>query len=726
MMAIKILIVLIFVQIGVAQPREGWIKRFPAPGGDSLGQLFDIFATAEGGFAMTGYASTETGRSIWLLITDGNGEVIDESLHPPNMENARCAGYSIIQDDHGGYVIGGEIDNDEIPRSFGAIRVDENGAFCWWREWGAGRCYSVIELKSGEYLACGTVSGNGTVGKIVKFNFEGETIWEFSYEQVRQWTSMREIAGGAFLVGYDGHAVAGRIDSNGDLIDEVRHLDGGILRSVVSCQGGFATAGVASGGYSMFRLESDGDEVTRNVYELNDGATGLAKLPDGGFVICGGPVFGHHILRVDNGGNLMWHRQDRFNQNDAAAGGWQSVITDANGFAYAVGSINSQVGVLIKLMPDISPPIIVDYSPIRTELTVLLGDGLRFNVWAIDHQEDSLWFLWERDGVEIGDDPTEIIHFDTLGVDTIRCTVFDSTGSDQVEWEVMVAELYISAFTPDSLNLTLRRGTTIDFSIDRIRQTAGDAPEYLWTKSNLSNGEQQDFGTESGSTIDFPWSGDYTVEGKVTRGESSDQVIWNVAVRGTIWAYVPEDLVFDVEPETVVHFEVVPSEPENESLTIQWFVEGEFVREGELGMEWRFGRADLNPHYQVSAIVADSVEADTVTWEVTIRDLAVPHDPQLSAFSFQLSSAYPNPFNSMLSIRYSVGQVSKPVSLAIYDLSGRLVTDLLSRTGVLQYAPTTSSTRTVVWNASAVPAGVYLVRLQSGSDVSTQKVVLMR
>jgi len=101
-------------------------------------------------------------------------------------------------------------------------------------------------------------------------------------------------------------------------------------------------------------------------------------------------------------------------------------------------------------------------------------------------------------------------------------------------------------------------------------------------------------------------------------------------------------------------------------------------------------------------------------------------------------SAYPNPFNSMLTISFMTGRNAYPPRLGIYDINGREVADLVDKRGRMSYAgegkitpPTPPAiawgdSQTLVWDASAVPAGVYFVRLQAGSQATSKKVVLMR
>jgi len=97
----------------------------------------------------------------------------------------------------------------------------------------------------------------------------------------------------------------------------------------------------------------------------------------------------------------------------------------------------------------------------------------------------------------------------------------------------------------------------------------------------------------------------------------------------------------------------------------------------------------------------------------------------LAPSTFSLS-AFPNPFNSSTTISFSVGALREaPLRLAIYDISGRMVAELLDGRGVSRNAPT-SGQHKIVWNASEAGAGVYFVRLEAGGKVRTEKIILMR
>ncbi len=98
--------------------------------------------------------------------------------------------------------------------------------------------------------------------------------------------------------------------------------------------------------------------------------------------------------------------------------------------------------------------------------------------------------------------------------------------------------------------------------------------------------------------------------------------------------------------------------------------------------------------------------------------VSVKDDGIEAPLSFGLSSPFPNPFNSTTRIDYTLNQAGR-VNLALYDLAGRQIRVIAD-----QAAP--SGRHTAVLQASELPAGLYIVRLQSGQNVSSQKVLLVK
>jgi hypothetical protein len=98
-------------------------------------------------------------------------------------------------------------------------------------------------------------------------------------------------------------------------------------------------------------------------------------------------------------------------------------------------------------------------------------------------------------------------------------------------------------------------------------------------------------------------------------------------------------------------------------------------------------------------------------------------DDELLPLSFKLHHNHPNPFNPITSLRYDL-PVQAQVTLTIYDLTGREVTQLVNTTQEPGF-------KSVRWNATdmhgkPVSAGVYLYQIRAGEFVQTKKMVLLK
>ena len=85
---------------------------------------------------------------------------------------------------------------------------------------------------------------------------------------------------------------------------------------------------------------------------------------------------------------------------------------------------------------------------------------------------------------------------------------------------------------------------------------------------------------------------------------------------------------------------------------------------------------------------------------------------------YSLSNAYPNPFNPMTTIEYSLPNMGE-VSLIVYNLLGEEVTRLISEIQQAGY-------HKVTWDASNNSSGIYFYRLQSGRFTQARKMALLK
>ena len=84
--------------------------------------------------------------------------------------------------------------------------------------------------------------------------------------------------------------------------------------------------------------------------------------------------------------------------------------------------------------------------------------------------------------------------------------------------------------------------------------------------------------------------------------------------------------------------------------------------------------------------------------------------------TFALLQNFPNPFNPGTTIEYTLSE-RQPVSLQIFDISGRLV-------AVLVQSDQDAGRYRIRWNASRYANGAYFLRLSAGHHSDTKKLIL--
>jgi hypothetical protein len=134
--------------------------------------------------------------------------------------------------------------------------------------------------------------------------------------------------------------------------------------------------------------------------------------------------------------------------------------------------------------------------------------------------------------------------------------------------------------------------------------------------------------------------------------------------------------------------------------------EGEIICDLRETEEFEFSSGNSNNqelHYRVVAEYhPEGVEGESVT---------IPVD-------FGIISAYPNPFNNAIQIGFNV-EIAHEVVLQALDLQGRVIADI--NQGYYQ-----AGQHKVTWDAQSFQSGLYFIRLQSGSQTSMKKVILIR
>ena len=118
---------------------------------------------------------------------------------------------------------------------------------------------------------------------------------------------------------------------------------------------------------------------------------------------------------------------------------------------------------------------------------------------------------------------------------------------------------------------------------------------------------------------------------------------------------------------------------------------------------WHY-RIDKSIFYSFKSIIDAENEALSVNYD--------------NIYNFDISNAFPNPFNPSTNIIYSLKKAGM-VTIKIYDVLGTEVTTLLNN-----YKP--SGKYMVSFNASKYPSGIYFYKIQMDGQQKTGKMVLVK
>jgi len=92
-------------------------------------------------------------------------------------------------------------------------------------------------------------------------------------------------------------------------------------------------------------------------------------------------------------------------------------------------------------------------------------------------------------------------------------------------------------------------------------------------------------------------------------------------------------------------------------------------------------------------------------------DISVPSN-------YQLSQNYPNPFNPETRIEFTIPQ-TQLVSLKVYNILGEFVTEIINEVKE-------AGTYSILFNASGLPSGMYMYRLEASGYTAQRKMTLIK
>ena len=93
-------------------------------------------------------------------------------------------------------------------------------------------------------------------------------------------------------------------------------------------------------------------------------------------------------------------------------------------------------------------------------------------------------------------------------------------------------------------------------------------------------------------------------------------------------------------------------------------------------------------------------------------------DPRSIPVAFAIKGNYPNPFNPLTTIAFDLPNDGL-VNMSVFNITGRKVADLIDH-------DMQAGSYELTWNAADQASGVYIVRVQSGTQVAYQKMTLLK
>ncbi len=136
-------------------------------------------------------------------------------------------------------------------------------------------------------------------------------------------------------------------------------------------------------------------------------------------------------------------------------------------------------------------------------------------------------------------------------------------------------------------------------------------------------------------------------------------------------------------------------------------------------------RSELLGRYDESLSILNQAQADPDPDVAASAQIAYALLQQVATTSempppqvYNLSPNYPNPFNACTRFKISIPREGQ-VRVVIYDLLGREI-------AVLVDEALKPGIKELTWDASEVASGIYFYRLETGEQVVTRKMIVLK
>ncbi|MCH8305944.1 MAG: DUF1573 domain-containing protein [Candidatus Marinimicrobia bacterium] len=705
-----------------------WEKIY-GDSGDIL-WLRDGKETSDGGFILAGrYSSSRTGTNFeYVIKTDNMGNVEwetqkDDTSHPGSY-------YGVLETQDSNYVLVSSVFSDSNSLDILLTKLDRNGNELWSRSYGDSSFefgYSIIEAQDGGIVIAGfrnPIGDDPSHLLLLKTDSDGNLLWQkyhweessgaVAYDVKETFDQGFIIAGSKHKVGEDwddGWVL--KTDSIGDSVwsQQITFALGPsakILSVIQSPDSDYIATGthapVQFSNPELFLTKIDRDGNIKWLENL-EGLEGIAldEMTDGNILIAG-------ETWIDN--DTRW--QVTVQKTDAQG---VNFFVDKNFIDFGYVAQNATASEVIKYYNVGSTDIIIDSiagkSPMfETELsssTIAVGDSalitVRFRPTELFIFTDIIKIYSSVGSVAITvngitesgflDLISDLVSFGNVMMDSTafgRAYLSNSGDMDLFIYSTHLSDSPFSIDVPDN-HLLPNDTTWIPVSFSPL-----DSSVFLDTLTITTSGgigKVLLYGNASTTEI--------TVSTKLIDFGSTDV--------GTELA--EEIVIFNTgkQPINVKDFLLLS---QNFSVDAQ----KQLLFPGDsLSIGVTFAPIDAGTFDELLRVLGEKESAE-VTLKGASTPVGVKSENSLFPHDYSLSYNYPNPFNPVTTIEFSLPRSGK-ISLVIYNLRGEEVARLINGTKP-------AGNHRISWNATNVSSGIYFYRLQSGDFVQTRKMVLLK
>ena len=284
----------------------------------------------------------------------------------------------------------------------------------------------------------------------------------------------------------------------------------------------------------------------------------------------------------------------------------------------------------------------------------------------------------------VNDDPTIILPADFT---------FEEDGELIVDFTA-----YVDDVDPDDLTLSVIGNIEVIVDINGLEVTFGATENWN--------------GTE---TLTF------IIDDNVTRATAEDDVdviVTPVNDEPVLINWFPIDLVFTVTEDTTVAFCIEVEDIDSE-LSYSWYVNLELQTETTDSLNYEFTEpGDFN----IDALASDGEYEVGQTWLVHVLE-GVISDPVLIPQITNLQQNFPNPFNPVTNINYSLVEAGK-VKIEIFNIKGEKIRTLVDENKNVGY-------HSAIWNGKdnsgkTVASGMYFYNMVTNEYHRIRKMILLK